>query len=803
MNTSEWSDDELTDSLLFGSTKSSTEPDLSFLDPPKSPTEIGRLGDFRILKVLGKGGMGIVFEAEDRALQRTVALKVLHPRMAADRDYRERFLREARAVAALNSDYVVTIHQVGVIGHTPFLTMQLLSGMTLQDRLEQQPPLELSTALVIARQIATGLADVHRSRLIHRDVKPANVWLESNGANGPFRRVRLLDFGLARRSGNEPGLTSTGTVIGTPWYMSPEQARGDPIDARADLFSLGCVMYLMLTGELAFPGESTMTVFAALANHTPPAATIKNPAVPESISNLVARLLSKDREDRPKSADELLEILEGTAIGETAVVTPAPTKPLVAVPTGGTDTQSIAKHDTHPDDGTGPHPKYATTANDARVHWRGKWAERIAGISLTLATIAFAVYLAYFRDRNAEPGGTVPVATSGEPIKVGVLHSRTGTMAVSELPILDATMLAIEELNRSGGVLGRRVQAVTADGKSDPDVFDDEAERLIVRENVVAIFGCQTSASRKAVRGVVERENGLLFFPASHEGLEESPRVVYVGAVANQKFLPSVDYVSEVLGKKRIFFVGSDLISPRIGLDLVKARLKARGSGAEIVGDAFFPLGSTNVAGAVEQIEVLKPDAIVNTVHGGSNHVFFRELRARGLRPADLPTMSVSMTEHEMRGIPDMAGDYLAASYFQSIDREENRVFLRKLRERYGADRVATDNMVHAYTAVHLWGKAAAKAGTPKAAAVVKAVRGIEYAGPGAIVRIDEENQHAWRPWRIGQVQPDGSVKVVAESPGNVRPEPFPDTRPKREWEQLLSEYYTGWGNRWQPPTKP
>jgi urea transport system substrate-binding protein len=473
------------------------------------------------------------------------------------------------------------------------------------------------------------------------------------------------------------------------------------------------------------------------------------------------------------------------------------------MPTGGPETQSVAKHDTHPDEATGPRPKLAAPDVVAREHWRWKWAERIAGISLTLATVALAIYLAYFRDTRPEPAGTTPVATTGEPIKVGVLHSRTGTMAVSELPILDATMLAIEELNRSGGVLGRRVQAVTADGKSDPDVFDDEAERLILREKVAVIFGCQTSASRKAVRGVVEREDGLLFFPASHEGLEESPRVVYVGAVANQKFLPSVDYVSEVLGKKKIFFVGSDLISPRIGLDLVKARLKARGSGAEIVGEAFFPLGSTNVAGAVEQIEVLKPDSIVNTVHGGSNHVFFRELRARGLRPTELPTMSVSMTEHEMRGIPEMAGDYLAASYFQSIDREENRVFLRKLRERYGADRVATDNMVHAYTAVHLWSLAVAKAGTPDAAAVAKAVRGVEHAGPGARVRVDAENQHTWRPWRIGQVQPDGSVKVVAESPGNVRPEPFPDTRPKREWEQLLSEYYTGWGNRWQPPTKP
>lgn len=800
MNTSGWSDDELSNSLIFGSTKAAEEPDLSFLDPPKSSNEIGRLGDFRILRVLGKGGMGIVFEAEDRALQRTVALKVLHPRMAADRDYRERFLREARAVAALSSDHVVTIHQVGVVGQTPFLAMQLLVGMTLQDRLERQPPLDVPTALLFARQIAAGLADVHRSRLIHRDVKPANIWLESVSPEGAFKRVRLLDFGLARRSGNEPGLTSAGTVIGTPWYMSPEQARGEPIDARADLFSLGCVMYMMLTGELAFPGESTMTVFAALANHTPPSATIKNPDVPAPIGDLVARLLAKDRDDRPGSAEEVLAILEYETAGKTAA---RPIRPngIAPKPTGGPDTKNVAKHDTQPDEATGVRRKPPAASDDARVHWRSKWAERIAGISLTLATIALAIYLAYFREGRPKAGSSAQSAATGEPIRVGVLHSKTGTMAGSELPILDATMLAIEELNRAGGILGRPLQAVTADGKSDPDVFVEEAERLIVRDKVAVIFGCQTSASRRAVRGVVERENGLLFFPASHEGLEQSPRIVYVGACANQKFLPSVDYLTEVLGKKRLFFVGSDLISPRAGLELVKDRLKARKSGAEVVGDAFFPLGSTSVSGAVERIEVLKPDAIVNVVHGSSNHAFFRELRARGLRPSELPTMSVSMTEHELRGIPDMAGDYLAASYFQSIDREENRIFLRKLRERYGADRVATDNMVHAYTAVHLWGKAAVAAGSPDAAVVVKAVRGTEYAGPGALVRIDEENQHAWRPWRIGQVQSDGNVKVVAESKGSIRAIPYPDTRTKQEWEHLLSEFYTGWGNRWQPPS--
>jgi urea transport system substrate-binding protein len=794
MNTSD--DDDLSNSIIFGPAKPDTATrELPFLDPPRGPDEIGRLGDFRVIRVLGKGGMGIVFEAEDTHLHRTVALKVLRPEVAADPDNRERFLREARAAAAIESEYVATIYQVGTLGMTAFLVMQYLHGMTLQARLDKPQRLGLRTALLIARQAAVGLQAAHARGLIHRDIKPANLWLESSPDGGTFRRVRILDFGLARRLTSEPGLTATGFVIGTPNYMAPEQANGDPIDHRADLFSLGCVLYVMLTGEMAFPGESTMKVFLALASKTPPPVLERNPAVPPPVAELVDRLLAKDRNDRPDSAQEVIATLDAalaTPLGP--VETPPPQPASRVVPVAAAETGSSLKADTKPEDtaalrraGQLPEP-------------RRKWPVWVGGLAALVAVAG----VAWFALKPGGRGGSSSVAIpTGEPIKVGVLHSRTGTMAVSELPIIDATMLAIEELNRTGGVLGRPVQAIAADGKSDPEVFDDEAVRLLTREKVVAIFGCQTSASRKAVRGVVERNDGLLFFPASHEGLEQSPRIVYVGAAANQKFLPSVDYVTEVLGKRRLFFVGSDLISPRAGLELVKDRLKARKTGAVVVEAVFFPLGSKDVSEAIDRIEVAKPDAIINVIHGGTNFAFFKELRARGVRSSDIPTMSVSMTEHELRGMAGMAGDYLAASYFQAIDREENRVFLQKVRDRYGADRAATDNMVHAYTAVHLWGKAATAAGSPDAAAVAKAVRGIEHAGPGANVKIDEENQHAWRPYRIGRVQSDGKVKVVFESKESVRPVPFPDTRTKQEWEQLLSEFYVGWGNRWQLPGLP
>ena len=217
----------------------------------------------------------------------------------------------------------------------------------------------------------------------------------------------------------------------------------------------------------------------------------------------------------------------------------------------------------------------------------------------------------------------------------------------------------------------------------------------------------------------------------------------------------------------------------------------------------FFPLGSKDVAAAVDRIAAANPDAIVSTIHGGTNFYFFKELRARGVTPDRIPTLSVSMTEHELGGLAGMAGDYLVAGYFQAIDRAESRAFLAKLRDRYGADRVANDNMVSAYTAVHVWAAAAAGAGTPAAGAVAKAVRGVEFDGPAARVRIDPENLHTWRPWWVGRVRPDGAVEVVAASGGNVRPDPYPASRTRQEWEQLLTGLYVGWGNRWQAPDHP
>jgi serine/threonine protein kinase len=267
------------------------------LAPPQQPGELGRLGHYRVLRPLGAGAMGVVFLGEDVKLARPVALKAMLPALSANPEARARFLREARSAAAIQHDHIVTIYQVDEERGVLFLAMQLLEGETLEDRLRREPHLPLRLVLRIGREIAEGLAAAHARALIHRDIKPANVWLEAGRD-----RVKILDFGLARAAGDDARISQTGTVIGTPAYMAPEQARGEVIGTRADLFSLGCVLYRLCTGELPFKGKDTLAVLSALAVDRPVPVEELNPTVPPDLADLIARLLSKDPGGRPASA---------------------------------------------------------------------------------------------------------------------------------------------------------------------------------------------------------------------------------------------------------------------------------------------------------------------------------------------------------------------------------------------------------------------------------------------------------------------------------------------------------------------
>jgi serine/threonine protein kinase len=287
-----------------------------FLQPPAAPDELGRLGNYRVLHLLGKGGMGYVFHAEDLGLCRPVALKVMNPALGMG-DAGERFLREARVMASIKHDSLVTVFQVGREGDAVYLAMELLQGENLDDWLKRVPRPDLASIFQVARETAGGLAAIHKHGLIHRDLKPANLWREA-----PTGRVKILDFGLARSTREDCTITKTGEILGTPCYMSPEQARGEPLDARSDLFSFGCVLYDICTGASPFFADNVTKVLTSLAVHDPAPVHQINPAVPRALSDLIVRLLSKDREDRPRSAGEVLKLLAKIEKGDSRELEP-------------------------------------------------------------------------------------------------------------------------------------------------------------------------------------------------------------------------------------------------------------------------------------------------------------------------------------------------------------------------------------------------------------------------------------------------------------------------------------------------
>lgn len=278
---------------------------IHWLAPAQGPDELGRLGTYRLLKVLGKGGMGIVFLAEDQKLKRQVAVKALLPAIEMESESRQRFLHEAQATAVIENDHVVPIYHVGEERGLPYLVMPFLKGETLEKRLESGQPIPVPELLRLGRELAWGLAAAHTKGLIHRDIKPANIWLEA-----PSARVKILDFGLARAVGDPTKLTQTGYVVGTPAYMAPEQARGQAVDQRCDLFSLGVVLYRMGTGAYPFQGATTMALLSALAMDTPQSVTQLNPQLPREFAELVMQLLAKNPTARPQSAQEVAERIQ-------------------------------------------------------------------------------------------------------------------------------------------------------------------------------------------------------------------------------------------------------------------------------------------------------------------------------------------------------------------------------------------------------------------------------------------------------------------------------------------------------------
>jgi urea transport system substrate-binding protein len=369
---------------------------------------------------------------------------------------------------------------------------------------------------------------------------------------------------------------------------------------------------------------------------------------------------------------------------------------------------------------------------------------------------------------------TTGLAVTDTEVIVGQLHSATGTMAISETGSIQAERLAIEQINASGGVLGRQIKIIQEDGASDWPTFAEKARKLLVNDKVASVFGCWTSASRKAVLPIFERENGLLYYPTFYEGLEQSKNVVYTGQEATQQILAGLDWIAKEKGAKTFYLLGSDYIWPRTSMKIARKHIETV-LGGKVVGEEYYPLGHTQFGSLINKVKLRKPDVVFAAVVGGSNVAFYKQMKAAGVTADKQTLLTLSVTEDELLGIggENMAGFYASMKYFQSLDNPNNVAFVDAFKAKYGKDAVIGDVTQAAYLGPWLWKAAVEKAGSFDVDKVVAASAGIELdTAPEGYVKV-HENQHLWSKTRIGEVLPNGQFALVYES-DLVEPNPFP-----------------------------
>ncbi len=365
-------------------------------------------------------------------------------------------------------------------------------------------------------------------------------------------------------------------------------------------------------------------------------------------------------------------------------------------------------------------------------------------------------------------------AHAAETIKVGALYSQTGGLSIVEKMLANGVLMAVAEINAAGGVMGRKVEVVVEDGASDPKIFNEKASKLVVRDRISTVFGCHTSASRKAVLPVFERRNAMLFYQTHYEGFECSKSVVYSGAVANQQLGNYIPWMVNKLGKKKIFIVGSNYVYPREMAKVSKKLIEQ--AGAQWVGDEYLELGHSEWASMVRKIKESGADAVLSNVVGDSIIAFYREYKNQGMSQAAVPICATVTGEIEIAamGAEYAAGSYTSVPYFMSIDTPANKSFVERYRKFVNDPKAVTYHSLEAaYFQVFLW-KQAVEAGKSATADAIRAhIGGQSYDAPGGKVLIDPESLHAWVTPRIGQWQADGQSKVVDAAPKPVRPLPY------------------------------
>ncbi|GHU56398.1 urea ABC transporter substrate-binding protein [Clostridia bacterium] len=369
---------------------------------------------------------------------------------------------------------------------------------------------------------------------------------------------------------------------------------------------------------------------------------------------------------------------------------------------------------------------------------------------------------------------SAPETQSGGTVKVGLLHSLTGPMAISEKSVRDAEVLAIEEINESGGVLGKTIEYTEEDGASEPSTFATKAEKLVGQTKVSAVFGCWTSSSRKAVKSVFEDYDSLLWYPVQYEGMEQSPNIVYTGAAPNQQIVPAIEYLIEQ-GYKKFFLLGSDYVFPRTANMIIAAQVK--NAGLEVVGEEYAAMDQTDFAAIIAKIEAAQPDVIVNTLNGTGNVSFFKQMSEKNYDASKYMTMSFSIAEEEVAAIgAGILKDHLVSwNYYQTTDTPENTKFVAAYKAKFGENRVTSDPAEAAYDAVYLWKAAVEKAGSFDVDKVLAAIKtgSISFQAPEGKVVIDGDNQHLYKTVRIGKIGEDGLITEIYATDAPVAPDPY------------------------------
>ncbi|MBT8153059.1 urea ABC transporter substrate-binding protein [Epibacterium ulvae] len=374
---------------------------------------------------------------------------------------------------------------------------------------------------------------------------------------------------------------------------------------------------------------------------------------------------------------------------------------------------------------------------------------------------------------------TTGLAVTDDTVTIGILHSITGTMAISETGSVQAEKLAIEQINAQGGILGRKIEYIQEDGGSDWPTFAEKAKKLLVNDKVASVMGCWTSASRKAVLPVFEQYNGFLYYPTFYEGLEQSPNVIYTGQEATQQIIAGLDWVAKEKGAKSFYLLGSDYIWPRTSNKIARKHIENYLDGAKVVGEEYYPLGHTQFNSVINKIRLKKPDVIYAIVVGGSNVAFYKQLKAAGIdMTKESPlVLTISVTEDEIRGIggENIEGAYACMKYFQSLTNDNNEAFVKSFKEMWGDDMVIGDVTQAAYLGPWLWKAAVEKAGSFDVDKVRAATPGIELtSAPEGYVKV-HDNHHLWSKTRVGLAKADGQYDVVFETADLVEPDPFPE----------------------------